>query len=124
MDGINPTLAFAVLFFGLTGNAREAPDDPATEVHLDGAGCPALTIAVDPSRPPAIETWDPAFWSSAADTSRVPDVIEPNWSYAAPVGNDDAVAMASADPVIRQVVPAGINGTAATPEDDPCKPAR
>lgn len=130
MDGINPTLAFAVLFFGLSGNAREAPNDPATEAKLaDEAGCPALTISVDPPQPPAIETWAEAFWDSADDTSRLPRVIEPKWSNAAPPETDGsevtsdvaAVALASgADPIMRQTVPTGLNGPAADADLDPC----
>ena len=49
MDGINPTLAFAALLFGLSGNAHHAAQDTATNIGIEnGAGCPALIVAVEP----------------------------------------------------------------------------
>jgi hypothetical protein len=130
MDGINPTLAFAVLFFGISGNGREATDDPPTEVEIEsGSGCPALMIAVDPSQPASQETWAEAFWDSAANASGLPDVIDPKWADSAfpeieglkPTGDAAPAALApGSDPIIRPTVPVSTNGRTADPEIDPC----
>jgi len=47
MDGINPTLAFAVLFFGLSGNAPDATHQPPTRAQIED-GCPTHMPAGDP----------------------------------------------------------------------------
>lgn len=72
MDGINPTLAFAALFLGLSGHPHEAvPQQQAAIVLPADFGCAAMTTAADV--PPAIpagaslsfegsaEDQDPAF---------------------------------------------------------------
>jgi hypothetical protein len=40
MDGINPTLAFAVLLFGLSGNAHDGTHQSIKAQIEDRAGCP------------------------------------------------------------------------------------
>jgi hypothetical protein len=127
MDGINPTLAFAVLFFGLSGNGRDAADDPPMEVEVEAqSGCTVLMIAGDFAQPP-IETWAEAFWNSGANALALPEVIEPKWTGSAFPESDGTelddvapVAVASADPVMRQAVPTGMNGITADPESGPC----
>ena len=59
MDGINPTLAFAALFLGLSGHPREAAPDPQQAAIVVPAdfGCLALTTAADV--PPAVPAGDP-----------------------------------------------------------------
>jgi hypothetical protein len=48
MDGINPTLAFAVLFFGLSGNAPDTTHQP-TEAQIEDS-CPTHMPAGDPTQ--------------------------------------------------------------------------
>ena len=48
MDGINPTLAFAVIFFGLSGNAPDTTHQP-TRAQIDD-GCPTHMPAGDPTQ--------------------------------------------------------------------------
>jgi hypothetical protein len=133
MDGINPTLAFAVLFLGLSGNAREAPDDLATKAELEAeAGCSVLMIGIDPPQPPAIETWADAFWSSAGEPG-VPEVMGPKWTDSELLGIEDwepaadpALAMldGASDPIARQAVPVSTTLLAPASQADPCAPER
>jgi hypothetical protein len=52
MDGINPTLAFAALLFGLHGNPQEATPQSAMNVQVERpAGCAAMAD-VDPAQLP------------------------------------------------------------------------
>lgn len=50
MDGINPTLAFAVLFFGLSGNAPDTTSAPTKAQIENGAGCSIVMPAGDPAQ--------------------------------------------------------------------------
>ncbi len=43
MDGINPTLAFAALFLGLSGHPRDAAEQPAQPEHTKAWEAPAPT---------------------------------------------------------------------------------
>ena len=49
MDGINPTLAFAVLFFGLSGNAPDTTPQPPTRAQIDDS-CSTHMPAGDPTQ--------------------------------------------------------------------------
>jgi hypothetical protein len=53
MDGINPTLAFAALLFGLHGNPQEATHQSAMSVQVEQpAGCAAVADVDDPVQLP------------------------------------------------------------------------
>jgi hypothetical protein len=131
MDGINPTLAFGVLLLGLSGNARDAPNDLVTTVDVNsGSGCPALMMTADPSQPAGMESWADAFWKSAASVSVLPDVIDPKWTdplfpaieRALPTGDPGPQALEhGSDPIMRQAVPTG-NVLAVDTGRDPCGP--
>jgi hypothetical protein len=133
MDGINPTLAFAVLFLGLSGNAREAPDDPATKAEFEAeVSCSVLMSAIDPPQSPAIETWAEAFWNSAADPGG-PEVMESKWTdsdlleFEDPEPTTDlasALLDGGSDPIVRQAVPVSASLLAASAPGDPCAPER
>lgn len=122
MDGINPTLAFGVLLFGLSGNARDAANDPATTVDVErGSGCPTLMVAPDPSQTAAMEPWA-AYWNSAASASALPDVMDPKWiDFAFP--EIESLDPSGSDSIKRQVIPVA-NVLAMGPESDPCGPER
>ena len=49
MDGINPTLAFAVLFFGLSGNAPDTTHQLPTRAQIEES-CPTQMPAGDPTQ--------------------------------------------------------------------------
>ncbi len=65
MDGINPTLAFAALFLGLSGHPREATPDlnqqAAISVPADFA---CATMAISADVPPAIPAGGPLTFGS------------------------------------------------------------
>jgi hypothetical protein len=48
MDGINPTLAFAVLFFGLSGNAPDTTHQPPARAQIEDS-CRTHLPAGDPT---------------------------------------------------------------------------
>ena len=123
MDGINPTLAFAVLFLGLSGNAREAPEESAVTITLDEAACPSLTVADDPAQTPAIETWAEALWDSD-DTSSLDELIEPKWSDSAPLEMKTWETTGGADPMAQQIVPTSLTGLSPDLDVAPCAPER
>jgi hypothetical protein len=53
MDGINPTLAFAALLFGLHGNPQDAADHSAMNAQVEQpARCAAMTGADSPAQLP------------------------------------------------------------------------
>lgn len=130
MEGINPTLAFLALMFGLSGNAREdAANDPAANVDMErgAGGCPTLMIASNPPQPSSQQTWEnwEAFWDSAGSASALPDVIEPKWVdpasseiEASEVAGDRVPVMVDdgSDPIVRK------NMLAAHSQRDPCAP--
>jgi hypothetical protein len=117
MDGISPTLAFAVLLFGLSDGAR----DPGAEAALeDRPGCPMLAITGDPISPAPSEDWADAF---------LPHVIEPKWEDPVDSGVerpgpvDDHVLAATAggaDPIFRRTITVGATGVAGDGDRDPC----
>jgi hypothetical protein len=52
MDGINPTLVFAALFFGLAGHPREAAESQIDQSQMGQpaeAGCSTLLTSLDPA---------------------------------------------------------------------------
>jgi hypothetical protein len=106
MDGINPTLAFAALFFGLSSNAHHASQTPAQLELQDEIDCPALVISGDPAPSPTQQTLAEAF------EINLPDIA----------GSDAPAASKTIkpDPIMRQVVPVASNLPAADPEPDPC----
>ena len=110
MDGINPTLAFAALFFGLSSNAHHAPDNPAAQVELQNMiDCPALVASGDPAPSPHERTLMEAF------EINVPDLA----------GRAEKSAYASAgpinpDPIVRQIVPVATSLPATDSEPSPC----
>jgi hypothetical protein len=132
MDGINPTLAFVILLYGLSGNAPDAANDPAAEINVeDGSGCSVLMITGDPPEPASKESWTGAFWDSAISASVLPDVIDPKWADAAfpkieradPTGAPALLMVDQrSDPIVRRTVAAGVLAAAA--ERDPCEAER
>ncbi len=130
MDGINPTLAFAALLFGLSGNARDAVDNQTAALEIeDGSGCPTLVVSGDPAQLPSREMWAEEFWSTASRGSTPPDLIDPNGMERAlleakrsDLVGDPAPAHLSSDPVMRRIVTTGKNLLIAAPETDPCPP--
>jgi hypothetical protein len=76
VDGINPTLAFAALLFGLHGNPQNAPDQSPVDAQI--AERPACESVADAgSRMP--EGIDPVVrqYMPAANTGRAPDRCKP-----------------------------------------------
>jgi hypothetical protein len=52
MDGINPTLVFAALFFGLAGHPREAAESQIDQSQMGQpaeAGCSTSLMSLDPA---------------------------------------------------------------------------
>ena len=132
MDGINPTLAFVALLFGLSGNPRDAANDLPAGIELDRAfGCPALMVAGNSPQPPGPETWAEEFWNTAASGSTAPDWMGRSWMESALVAvkgshaGDDLSPVARHDashPIMRRPVSAGAIVPAAIPRIDPCRP--
>ena len=110
MDGINPTLAFAALFFGLSSNAHHAPQTSQARFELQNAiDCPALVISGDPALSPTQQTLIEAF--------------EINLPQAAAVDEKSTILHRSnPDPIVRQMVPVASKLPAEDPEPDPCAP--
>ena len=78
MDGINPTLAFAALLFGLHGNPQDTTHQSAINTQVqEKAGCAAVS-AVDPVQLP--RGADPIVRRSApaAITAAAPDPCKPD----------------------------------------------
>lgn len=78
MDGINPTLAFAALLFGLSGNPQGATQQSALNVQVEApAACAALSDAGDPA--PLPQGTDPIVRRAApaASTGPAADGCEP-----------------------------------------------
>src|SRR5262245_27436167 len=75
MDGINPTLALAALFFGMSG-AHHGTPSTETAVYRT-ADCPALTLTSGVQATPGPDDWSQAFEIDAPDTNPVekPDPI-------------------------------------------------
>jgi hypothetical protein len=128
MDGISPTLAFAVILFGLSDNPRDTADK-ANEATADNR-CPVLMMG-DPMQSAAPQSWTEAFWRVADDTTAVPDIIDPRWDdpglplLAQPAPASDvasAALMPGDDPIARRAVPAAESGPVAEPGADPCMP--
>lgn len=127
MDAISPTLAFAVILFGMSDNPREAAIEAAAS-----NGCPDLTITGDPMQPDAPQSWTEAFWRVADDATTLPDIIEPQWdedvglallAEPQPAGDVPATGlMPGSDPIARTAAPAAESGPAAEPDEDPCLP--
>lgn len=134
MDGVNPTLAFAVLLFGLSGNARDATNSPPIESELDGgSGCPALMIETEVPEPASREILAETFWNGVAEAPDIPVVRDPTWADPAFPGMDGATptgdsALATgasgSDPLRRRNVPAGAGGMVGNPDGEPCGPVR
>ncbi|MEZ5829968.1 MAG: hypothetical protein R3D05_02170 [Dongiaceae bacterium] len=117
MDGIHPTLAFAALFLGLSGNAHHATNTPPSQVELRGAiECPALTLSGNLTKPSNQSTWTEAFENSLVG----PDDLEPKSADAAAAGPERS----SHDPIMRHLVPVASSDFREDPETDPCTPDR
>lgn len=125
MEGINPTLTLLAVILGLSGNARDAANDPVVETER-GAGCPTPMAVNVPAKQ---ESWPGAFWSSAAAASILPDVIDPKWADSAapeieaPGPSSDFALPAldqESDSIVRRTVPTGTNVSAMDVEPDPC----
>jgi hypothetical protein len=134
MEGINPTLAFLALMFGISGNARDdAANDPAMNIDIDRrAGCPILMITGDPPQPASEQNWE-AFWDSAGSGAILPEVIDPKWAdpgfpelvVSEPAGDLASLALDhGADPIERQPVPTSQSVAATDIKDAPCAPER
>ena len=131
MDGITPTLAFAALFFGLSGNARDAANDQSAAFEIEqGSGCPTLIVAEDPAKLPSQEMWAEEFWSTASRGSDSSELLDPSWMESALIetkrsqlaGELAATAEGGGpDPVMRRIVTTGSNLLVATSETDPCQ---
>lgn len=104
MDGINPTLAFAVLLLGISGNAREAPDNQLAELSA-ATGCPAATFAVEPQPLLPPEGAPRIVWSDRSSDPPVPDVIVPDWAD-------------GTDPIARNMTDTGLTSGS---DGDPCE---
>ena len=112
MDGLNPTLAFAALFFGLSG-AHNATQDPPAQPELQALiDCPAMMLTADPTLSPAPDTWTQVFEDSVAG-------LDP-----APVTTTALGELADASQSMqRQIVPVATMTATKAPEADPCDPA-
>jgi hypothetical protein len=78
MDGINPTLAFAALLFGLSGNPQDTAHQSAMNAQVqEQANCAVVSDAGDPAQLP--QGTDPIVRRSApaASTSTAPDPCKP-----------------------------------------------
>ena len=127
MDAISPTLAFAVILFGMSDNPRDTASEAAAS-----NGCPALTVTGDPMQPEAPQSWREAFWRVANDTNALPDIIDPRWddvelpaaASPEPSAGDVASAglMTGTDPIARKAAPAAESGPVTEPDEDPCLP--
>ena len=100
MDGINPTLALAALFFGMSGAHHGTPS--AETAVYNAADCPAL-----------------AFTSSMTE-SLGPD----EWSQAFEIDAPDANSARKPDPIIRRTVSVAETWPTAEPEAEPCELSR
>ena len=112
MDGLNPTLAFAALFFRLS-SAHNATQDPPTQPELQALiDCPALMLTAQPTPSSDPDTWTKVFEDSLAGLDLAP-----------------ALTTALGEPaeasqlMLRQIVPVATNMVTRAPEADPCDPA-
>lgn len=130
MDGINPTLAFLALMFGISGNARDdAASDPAMNIDLDrSAGCLALMIGGHPPQPESRHGWE-TFLPSAGGPSVGGAATAPEWAKPIPadIANSaftgDPMALDhEADPLARLTATASRKMPGPQSEQDPCAP--
>jgi hypothetical protein len=112
MDGLNPTLAFAALFFGLSG-AHNATQDPLAQPELQALiDCPAMKLTADPTPSSAPESWTKLFEDSVAGHGP------------APVATTALGEPAESSYLMqRQIVPVATITVTTGPEADPCDPA-
>jgi hypothetical protein len=78
MDGINPTLAFAALLFGMSGNPQDTTHHSAIDAPVqERAACAAVADIGDPSQLP--QGADPIVRPPvpAARVGAAPDPCEP-----------------------------------------------
>jgi hypothetical protein len=131
MAGINPTLAFAVLFLGMSGNSNE----PAQEASIgtSGSGCPDVSIADELAQSSATQTWTETVLSAAGSSAALPDVAEPKWSdfSSSAVSDSEPTPDVSSpdptggrDPITRSAVPASMSAHDVDPAVDPCGPGQ
>jgi hypothetical protein len=105
MDGINPTLAFAALFFGLSSNAHHAQQTAPAQVEWQSElDCPALMISGDPAPSPTQKTLIEAFEINLPDGVAVHEKAS------------------SSDPIARRMVPVVHKLRSGDPEPEPCAP--
>ncbi len=91
MDAINPTLAFAALFLGLSGHPREAAPDLQQQAAITlpaDFGC--AEIATVATVPPAIPAGDPLTFNDA-DDEQDPG-FDLGWTESLPPAPEDAAA--------------------------------
>jgi hypothetical protein len=113
MDGINPTLAFAALFFGLSSNAHHAT--PPAQIELQSAiDCPAWVISGDPALSPTQQTLAEAFEIDLAGVTEA-EAKSSETTASGPI---------KPDPIARHMVPVASNLPALDSEPDPCAPDR
>ena len=131
MDGINPTLAFAALFFGLSGNPRDANNDQTAALEIeDGSGCPTLIVSGEPAQLPSQEMWAEEFWSTATSGATLPDSIDSSWTETALLETKRSQLLADpvpaaadhgSDLLMRRTVAASKSTLVATPGIGPCR---
>ena len=128
MESISPTLALAVLLFGISGNTNEATQQAS--IDTSKSGCPDLT---DSSLAAAPQSWTEAFSDASGSTVALPVVIDPKWSDSEPSVVEDshppaevasAAPVSSSDPITRNTVPTGAAAPAQKPKVDPCGPGQ
>src|SRR5262245_66282553 len=95
MDGINPTLALAALFFGMSGAHHGTPS--AERAVFSTVDCPAMML------------------SSSVQASPGPDA----WSQAFEIDAPDANTATRPDPIIRRTVSVAETWPTAEPEAEP-----
>jgi len=100
MDGINPTLALAALFFGMSG-AHHGAQTAETAVY-NAADCPALAFTSSMTAAPGPDEWSQAFEIDAPDANPAK----------------------KPDPIIRRTVSVAETWPTAKPEAEPCEPTR
>jgi hypothetical protein len=117
MDGLNPTLAFAALFFGLSGAhtaTQDPPAQPELQVLID---CRAMMLTAemltaDPTRSSAPDSWTKVLEDSVAGLGP------------APVTTTALGEPADASHLMqRQIVPVATITVTKAPAADPCNPA-
>jgi hypothetical protein len=114
MDGINPTLAFAALFFGLSGH-HATHNSPVQQLELQNSiDCPVLMISGHPPATRAQQTLSEAFEISLPGAAGGDDKL-----------TDAASGPINPDPIARQIVPVAASARSMEPDPElPCAPGQ